>query len=614
MKTAHTHPAHTHTARHNQGPGRNPASRSRARHSANMARTRAALLLLLLPPAARGGAPAYPCGAPPPPLNTLLNNTRLDYAPPPLPPFISDSPAACLAYCVNDTQCGGIVFKQPWEPAPVGGCEGRLPAQGCCYPAPLVDAYQIFGPGTLNSFGFVSAIVRYGPPVPPAHVPAGWAPTYEMNKSISLYWRNATGLEPAEFYDGYGLVMFDWAHAANAWINGFSPAPMDNAAVLAEQCALIKARSNGTRCVVYRNTCIALNQHRHVSSVLDDPSFADFFLRFKPGATQTGPCWGEVDPRQRGSPWDPIWPTPAVCEPLLPSDVHVPLCDKAAPGKCNNVHYFDQNQVPQVPGDNWSNDTLDVYQGLACAGGACNCGQSPCGEFLFNFSTPAMVDWWLLEHMGGENGLDHAAVDGLLLDDYWDASRGPSEIDSHMLEDMGLDAPATAAMAGAWSAAMARLFALAAQRGKFISNMGYSGDSLSRAGAAQCAARLRTMCAATAPAFGSWYVVQYDYVQPPAYGISAVNAAMDVAYFLLTRGPWAWIAGGPMLGWHMSHWWTAGKARRINFRDDLRPAEFNRDYGEPLCSCVEQAPGVFARAWSRANVTIDCNKGAATIV
>ena len=155
--------------------------------------------------------------------------------------------------------------------------------------------------------------------------------------------------------------MFDWAHAAQDWINNY--APMDNAAALARQCELIKGRSNATpRCVVYRNTAIALNQHRHVSSVLDDPSFADFFLRFKPGATQTGACWGEEDPRQRGSPWDPIWPTPAVCEAPLPSDVHVPMCDKAAPGKCNRVHYFDQNQVPQVPGDNWSNDSKWAYR------------------------------------------------------------------------------------------------------------------------------------------------------------------------------------------------------------------------------------------------------------
>ena len=569
---------------------------------------RRSLLALALPALAIGSpSPAYPCGTPQPPLGVLLNNTRLDYPEPTPAPFIADSPADCLAYCVGNSSCGGMVFKQPWEPLPVDGCAGRLPTQGCCYPAPLVDAYQVFGPGTHASFGFVSAIVRYGAPVPPAgnpYVPAGWAPSYAMNSSISLYWRNGTGLEPAEFYDGYGLVMFDWAHAAQDWINNY--APMDNAASLARQCEIVKSRNPATRCVVYRNTAIALNQHRHISAVLDDPAFADFFLRFKPNATQTGRCWGEEDPRQRGSPWDPIWPTPAVCEALLPSDVHVPMCDKAAPGKCNAVHYFDQNQVPQVPGDNYSNDTMDVYQGLVCYGATCNCGASPCGEFLFNFSSDAAVDFWLLEHMGGAQGMDHPAVDGLLLDDYWGAG-GPSEIDSHMLEDMGMQGAPAAAMAAAWGGAMARLFALARQRGKFISNMGYSGDSLSRAGAAQCAARLRGMCAATAPSFGVWYAVDYQYIQPPAYGVAATNALLDVAYFLLTRGPYAWIAGGPMLGWHMSHWWTAGKARRIDFRLDLRPAEFNADYGEPQCSCVEAAPGVFVRAWSKANVTVDCN-------
>lgn len=57
----------------------------------------------------------------------------------------------------------------------------------------------------------------------------------------------------------------------------------------------------------------------------------------------------------------------------------------------------------------------------------------------------------------------------------------------------------------------------------------------------------------------------------------------------------------------MSHWWTAGQARRIQFRNDLRPPEFNGDYGEPLCSCVQKAPGVYVRAWSKANVTVDCN-------
>ena len=316
-----------------------------------------------------------PCGFPPPPtpVGSLWNDTRLDWNTGALPtPFISATPEACLAWCMANASCGGITFGQPYQPLPVQGCEGRGPRDGCCYPAPLLDDYQVIGPGGIATFGFVAAIARYGPPAPPPGVPTDWAPTYEMNRSISLYWRNGTGLEPADYYDGYGLVMLDWAHGAQAWINDYSP--MDNAAGLAAQCSLIKARSPSTRCVVYRNTVIALNQHRHVSSLLDDPSYAGFFLRFKPNATQTGACWGEEDPRQKGSPWDPIWPTPAVCATPLPSDVHVPMCDRAVPDKCNRVHYFDQNQVPQVPGVNWSNDTKEVYQQLVCRGATCDCG------------------------------------------------------------------------------------------------------------------------------------------------------------------------------------------------------------------------------------------------
>ena len=65
----------------------------------------------------------------------------------------------------------------------------------------------------------------------PRWIPTDWVPTYEMNRSISLYWRNETGIEPAEFYDGYGVVIFDWAHGSEQWENPEDGGPSDNGAV-----------------------------------------------------------------------------------------------------------------------------------------------------------------------------------------------------------------------------------------------------------------------------------------------------------------------------------------------------------------------------------------------
>ena len=444
----------------------------------------------------------------------------------------------------------------------------------------------------------------------PRWIPTDWVPTYEMNRSISLYWRNETGIEPAEFYDGYGVVIFDWAHGAQQWINEYTP--MDNGAVLAKQCSVIKARNPHIKCNVYRNNVIALNQFRHISKILDDPAFAGYFLRFKAGATQSGKCWAVHDPRAvpgtgEDSFVDPKWPTPVICANLTTSDVHVPMCDKAEPSKCNRKQYFDQHQCPQVPGHNWANDTKDVYQGLICKGSTCNCGNSPCGEFLFDFTNASLVDWWLHEHMGGATALAHPDVDGLILDDQW--GRGPSEIESHSVDDMGLTSNDTKNMHKAYETAMGRLLAYIASRNKFLAggrNRGYFGDSMSIHNASTCASKMTAMCAA-APTFGQWYVVNYEYIDPPDYGVRPTNAVLDVAYFLSTRAPFAWIAGGHMLGWHMSHWWAANKTRRINFRTDLRPSEFNDDYGVPTGNCTQLEQGVFTRRWSKANVTVNCN-------
>ena len=54
----------------------------------------------------------------------------------------------------------------------------------------------------------------------------------------------------------------------------------------------------------------------------------------------------------------------------------------------------------------------------------------------------------------------------------------------------------------------------------------------------------------------------------------------------------------------------------INFRHDLRPPEFNGDYGAPTDNCTKTtAPGVYVRHWTKATMTeADGADGVATMV
>ena len=67
------------------------------------------------------------------------------------------------------------------------------------------------------------------------------------------------------------------------------------------------------------------------------------------------------------------------------------------------------------------------------------------------------------------------------------------------------------------------------------------------------------------------------------------------------RGPYAWLG----------HAWEGTCNSASPFPDEL-----NKDYGEPTGLCTETEPGksgVFKRTWTKAAVTVDCNKFVGTI-
>lgn len=83
---------------------------------------------------------------------------------------------------------------------------------------------------------------------------------------------------------------------------------------------------------------------------------------------------------------------------------------------------------------------------------------------------------------------------------------------------------------------------------------------------------------------------------------------VDIAYFLLSRGPYSW------LGYAWSGC-TNNEQPGASGYEYAIPAGVKRDYGTPNGPCVEQSPksGVWIRDWSKATVQLDCNTLTPTI-
>ena len=72
----------------------------------------------------------------------------------------------------------------------------------------------------------------------------------------------------------------------------------------------------------------------------------------------------------------------------------------------------------------------------------------------------------------------------------------------------------------------------------------------------------------------------------------------DLATFLLARGDYGWIGYG----------WIGCTSASKGALQYYRPAALDVDYGTPLdASCKEVGNGSFAREWTRATVSYDCN-------
>eukprot|EP00054_Salpingoeca_dolichothecata_P010503 m.58577 g.58577 ORF g.58577 m.58577 type:complete len:407 (-) comp19026_c0_seq2:20-1240(-) len=331
--------------------------------------------------------------------------------------------------------------------------------------------------------------------------------------------------------------------------------PMDCQERLIAQAKMVKEINPSTRVMVYRNLVKALPWYTSIREKITDPNYSGWFLHFN------------------------------TSHPHVPTD--------------NTTLYHDHEQTPDP----------------AMCHGPCDCGV-PCGEYLWDHRNASLRDWIINEYILGDAGMGSPYVDGMYIDDSW-SSAGPTEEDSHAVEDCGLTPEDVEAITNGWQQTTVEAQAAILKAGGFpyqyfncknASEGGCHGNPESAPGRdqtdpkANCAGWLRDNCAdngATIRNMSMFFAfTRVSHHQPfplPAF-------EQDLASFLLVRGPYAWLG----FGWQGCSWSVDQYTQR---------PEMRVDYGEPVGVCEETAPnsGIFKREWTKATVEMDCNKWAGSI-
>jgi len=216
-----------------------------------------------------------------------------------------------------------------------------------------------------------------------------------------------------------------------------------------------------------------------------------------------------------------------------------------------------------------------------------DCGTNvQCGEYLFDHRNASLRDWIINEYLVTQNGVLNPAIDGFFFDDNW-SKDGPAEEDSKCIEEIGLSKQDIIDLMTAWSATQNAIYTAMTSNKAYIwqlitDTMGQNNFSHN-----QCAQYLSQNCGPNSP------LLQ----RPFQFDLELTSVEQDLAIFLLTRGPYAWLGYG---------WMGCGGPW-------VRPPQLDVDYGMPTSDCKQSSPGIFTREYSKASITMDCPNWKATI-
>jgi len=399
----------------------------------------------------------------------------------------------------------------------------------------------------------------------PAHLLPRWEPTYTMARSTLIQPCNWSGTMDSTWLAQWGIVSMDWSNGRAQWANQH---PMYCDGMLLDQIKGIKqASGNTTKVFTYRNIVKALPWFIDVREKIIDPAYSGWFLKFKGDISRdnytNSPCQG-----MQG------------CSALYHDELSTPQ----------------DTGKPNIQKDGWCNST-------------CDCGGVPCGEYLFDHRNSSVGDWLVDTFLLGQTGMGSEYVDGYFLDDGWGGHGGwgcqltspfggPTEMNGHCVQDMGLDGTDVAQITAAWHQNFVTAKAVAVAAGGFEWHLLAGYEAPLKGDAGQCKAFFVEACLPHSTPYDSALAVYFT--PDPEKPGRAPRWKEDLATFLLIRGPFAWIGHGfstCSLGDE-----SVGGAGELY----ERPPALDVEYGAPLGLCSEMQPGVFTRKWSKATVTFDC--------
>ena len=336
-----------------------------------------------------------------------------------------------------------------------------------------------------------------------------------MNKSTIIMPCNTSFTDPNTTL-GWGVVDFDWSNAKDLWAKH---TPMDDEEMLMQQVQMTTSATPGTTVWIYRCSVYAYPWYTAVRKLLDDEAYEPWFVRFKPQGPYNSPkCTTYVNPAPVGN--------------LT---------------KCSDLYHC--GQACQTPGFQHGDGS--------CAAPGCDCGKQPCGFYLWNHSSTAVVhgqtfqDWFVNDYMLNKIGMSHQ-VSGFFWDDFWPSPGGrfPDSPNEYVVNDTGLaqDYGAWGQITDAYHDNMDVLRSATLKAGKFAWQLAWSGGSETSVGSTvlspivtptNCAATLRRLCSRTAPPQTRAMLYGLSCNQTKSnFGNSTLLTALgqDIANFLLIRG------------------------------------------------------------------------------